>query len=79
MVILLSDSSADSAHGFLAPREPALMGVLSHAMLVESSQGKAIRDLRPFPRFCENHSVASTSQAQCVLLLKLQRSPGAIT
>ena len=44
-MILLSHSSADSAHGFLAPCEPALIGVLSHAqsqMPVESSQGKTV-------------------------------------
>ena len=45
-MIFLSHPSADSAHGFLAPREPALVSVLSHAqsqMLVESSQGNSVR------------------------------------
>jgi hypothetical protein len=44
-MILLSHACPDSPDGFLAPREPAPIGMLSHAqgqMLVEGVRGKMI-------------------------------------
>jgi len=55
-MILLSHARPDSPDGFLAPREPAPIGMLSHAqgqMLVEGARGKVTRKtmVAPGPLF----------------------------